>query len=230
MRIVQGRGGAFVVTPTALWVRNSSGVREVYAFGAELAYWKELPRVILAKLSPNGRSLAFVYDKGVHVAFLDGRETIALTDGQSPLISPVGDYPWQPGWSPSGRHLVFLDRAVWNQPIGLWIASVDGSDLRCLSCDPTGTAAVRWFLWHPTEDRLLFVRTKRRAAVGGELLSVGVDGIIEPVAAVTLDEQEEIVGPLAIEDGHLHFKRLWSIDEQYSQHSVTEEQMPIDAL
>ena len=230
VRIVPGRGGEFVITPTALWARDGSGSRIVYEFGAEAFYWKPLAEVILARLSPDGGSLAFVYDKGVHVASLDRDDVVSLTDGRSPLVSPVGDYPWQPSWSPSGRHVVFLDRAVFNQPIGLWMVGRDGGDLRCLSCDPSGVAAVRWFLWHPTEDRLLFVRTTRSSAVGGELLSVALDGVIEPVPAVTLDVQEEIVGPLTIEDGHLRYKRLWSVDEQYSQHTVTREQVPIDAL
>ena len=87
-----------------------------------------------------------------------------------------------------------------------------------------------WFIWHPTEDRLLFVRATRPRAVGGELLSAEMDGTIRPVAAAAIGEFEEIVGPLTIEDGRLRFKRLRSIDEQYSQHSVTEEQVPIDAL
>ncbi len=230
-RIVPGQGGGeFVVTPTALWVRDDAGVREVYRFEAEGPYWRYLPRVILAKLSPDGRSLAFLYAGRVHVASLDSADTIALNDSQSPRVAVGLDYPWQPGWSPSGRHVVFLDRAEWYQPGGLWMASGDGEDLRCLSCDPTGMAAVRWFLWHPTEERLFFLRTARRTAIGGELLSVGADGVIQPVAAVPLADREEIVGPLAIEDGHLAFKRLRWVDEHHSQHTVTDERVPLDAL
>ena len=231
VRIIPGSDGRdFVVTPTALWVRDGDGPREVYRFGAELPFWRNLARVILARLSPDGTSLAFVYDRAVHVASLDRPDTLRLTDGQSPAVAPVGDYPWQPDWSPSGRHVVFLDRAVFGQPIGLWTSRSDGSALRCLACDAAGVQAVRWFIWHPSEDRLLFVRTTRLNAVGGELLSVGPAGIIEPVTAVDLGAQEEIVGPLTIEDGHLRFKRLWSVDDQYSQHTVTQEQVSIDAL
>ncbi len=231
VRIIPGSDGRdFVVTPTALWVRDRDGPREVYAFGAELPYWRNLARVILARLSPDRSSLAFVYDRAVHVASLDRRDTLRLTDGQAPAVSPVGDYPWQPDWSPSGRHVVFLDRAVFGQPTGLWTSRSDGPAPRCLACDPSGVQAVRWFIWHPTEDRLLFVRATRPRAVGGELLSAEMDGTVRPVAAAAIGEFEEIVGPLTIEDGRLRFKRLRSIDENYSQHSVTEEQVPIDTL
>lgn len=230
VRVVAGSGGDFVVTPTALWIRDRNGPHEVYAFGAERPFWRVLPRVILAKLSPDRTSLAFVYAKAVHVASLRTREVIALTDGRSPMVSPVGDYPWQPSWSPSGRHVVFLDRAVYNEPIELWAARGDGSDLRCLSCDPDDEQATRWFIWHPTADRLLFVRTTRRDRVGGTLMSVSMDGAIQPVDAVSLGEFEEIVGPLWIEDGDLRFKLLRSSDALYSQHSTSQERLPIGAL
>ncbi len=230
VRVVSGRDGDFVITPTALWIRDGSGLHEVYAFGAERPFWPVLPRVILARLSPDRTSLSFVYARAVHVASLGTRAVIALTDGRSPAVSPVGDYPWQPSWSPSGSHVVFLDRAVYNEPIGLWAARGDGSELRCLSCDPDDEQATRWFIWHPTEDRLLFVRTTRRDRVGGALLSVDMDGTIRPVDAVSLGAFEEVVGPLWIEDGELRFKRLRSSDALYSQHSTTREGLPIDAL
>ena len=230
VRIVSGDGGDFVVTPTALWVRDGGGAHEIYAFGAERPYWRELPRVILAKLSPDRASLAFVYARAVHVASLATRETLALTDGRTPMVAPVGDYPWQPSWSPSGRHVVFLDRAVYNEPIGLWAARGDGSELRCLACDPDDEQATRWFIWHPSEDRLVIVRTARRDRVGGALMSVDMDGTIRPVGAISLGEFEEVVGPLRIEDGHLRFKLLRASDALYSQHSVTQERLPIGAL
>ena len=230
-RIIPGDGQRdFVITPTALWVRDGSGPRQVYAFGAELPFWKGLPQVILAQLSPDRRSLAFVYDRRVHVASLDAEDTVALTDGRSPQISPVGDYPWQPNWSPSGDHLVFLDLAVFGQPTGLWSVRADGGELQCLSCSADGGQAVRWFLWHPNEDRLLFVRTARLRAVGGELLSAEMDGTVRPVAVATLGEFEEFVGPLRIEDGRLHVKRLRSADAQYSDHTTIRETLPVDAL
>lgn len=220
----------FVVTPTALWVRDGGGPREVYAFGAESRFWKDLPQVMLAQLSPDGKSLAFIYDRRVHVASLDSSETRTLTDGQSPQISPVGDYPWQPNWSPSGDHLVFLDLAFFGQPTSLWTIQADGGGLRCLSCSVDGDQAVRWFLWHPTEDRLLFVRTARLRAVGGELLSADMDGTVSPVAAAALGEFEEFVGPLSVEDGQLHLKRLRSADALYSDHTTISETLPVGAL
>ncbi len=233
VRILRASGGRdFVVTPTALWVRGAIGVREVFAFDAEGPYWAGLPDVILARVSPDRSALVFLYNHRFYKAGVDGSEVIALTNGHMPDVVAGGDFEWQPGWSPSGRYVAFLDQAFLDGAVGLWAARVDGVSVRCLACDRNGREAVRWFVWHPTEDRVLFISGYGfgTVAMGGTLYSADMDGNVQPVAAAALGPREEIVGPLRIEDGHLHFRRLRWLDERYSQRTLADEQVPVGLL
>jgi hypothetical protein len=43
---------------------------------------------------------------------------------------PAGVMPWDPSWSPDGRHILFQDDHRGRE----WIANADGSGVRCLTC------------------------------------------------------------------------------------------------
>ena len=220
----------FVVTPSALWVRGGGGAREIFAFAAEAPNRAGLPAAILPELSPGGDAIAFVYDGRFYVATLDGDGALARTEPRAPYVSAEADYLWRPLWSPSGRHVAFLDHALWENTIGLWVAGADGGGLRCLACNRSGESAVRWFVWHPSEDRVLFVEgfAYGSVAVGGDLLSADMDGTVRPVPAAMRGEREEIAGPLTIEDGYLHFQRV-RFNAEYTDRTYTADRLPIDA-
>ena len=69
----------------------------------------------------------------VHVASLDSPETRTLTDGQSPQISPVGDYPWQP-------NLVAVGRPIWC----FWTWHSSASRPACGRFRPMAAACDAW--------------------------------------------------------------------------------------
>lgn len=236
---VQVRAGTgdreFVVTPSALWIRGPGGARQVFPFTADTPNAARLPADTLPALSPSGDSLAFVHDARVYVAPIDGSGVRALTDPGAPAVSPDADYPWQLGWSPSGQYVAFLDEAFWEHTIGLWVAHIDGGAVRCLACNRDGQSAVRWFVWHPEEDRVLFVEgfAMGTVAVGGGLFSGDVDGTIRTLIASEpghWKEYEEIAGPLRIEDGYLHFRRVRWLDDNFIETSISEDRLPAGAL
>ncbi len=234
VRVLPGAGEReFVVTPSALWVRGGDGAREIFAFAAEAPNGARLPSLILAELSPDGEAIAFVHDSRLHTARLDGAKALALTDPGAPYVTPDGEIPWRPGWSSSGEHVLFLDQAFSEYPISLWVARVDGGEVRCLICNEGGERAVIWFAAHPGEDRVFFVDAPAYGLshAGGDLVSTDMDGNAQPVAAVSRGDDEEIIGPLRIEDGHLHYRRLRWLDFPNSWDSdVTDERIPLDAL
>ena len=226
----------FVVTPSALWVRGGDGAREVLAFATESPNRARLPARVLPELSPNRDAIVFVYDDRLYTATFDGDAALALTEPGAPWVTADADYSWRPGWSPSGDHIAFLDQPFWEYQIGLWVVRADGSGLLCLACNRHGQSAVRWFVWHPREDRVLFVEGSAMGtiAVGGGLFSAEVDGNIRTLIAadpgVGWEAYEEIAGPLRIEDGYLHFRRVRWLDDNYVETRITEDRLPIDAL
>lgn len=240
VRVLPGAGERdFVVTPSALWVRGGDGAREVFAFQAEAPNGADLPAAILPELAPDGRTLAAVYGCRLLVAAIDGDAARAVNDppGGPACVSAEHElsYGWRPGWSASGRHVAFLDQAFWEYPIGLWVARADGGGLRCLACNRDGQSAVKWFVWHPTEDRILFVEgyAHGTVAVGGGLYSAEMDGTIRTIFAADPGDRatyEEIAGPLRIEDGFLHFRRVRWLDDAFIETSITEDRIPIGAL
>ncbi|NNG03080.1 MAG: hypothetical protein HKM95_03145 [Inquilinus sp.] len=219
----------FVVTPSALWVRGGDSAREVFVFDATAPNESGLPAMVRPTLSPDWSALAFVDRGQVHAAHLNGDRAIPLHDRGSPVVEADAEFPWHIGWSPSSRYVAFLDQPFWEHPIGLWLARADGTELRCLFC--AGSYGARWFLWHPTEDRVLFVKASAHghSQYGGTLISVDPDGAMAPVAAAAVDRRQEFVGPLRIEDGQLHF-RLFHYDDSYQKEAETRESLPIDAL
>lgn len=221
----------FVITPSALWLRGGDGPREVFAFEATAPNAGRLIHDLNPAPSPSGDALAFIYETRVYVASLDDPGVRPLTEPGAPYVTAEADYPWRIGWSPSGRHVAFLDQALWEHPIGLWVARADGGALVCVACNRDGQSAVRWFVWHPEEDRVLFVEgfSGGTVAVGGGLFSAEVDGTVSPVAAATRGEREEIAGPLGIEDGHLSFRRVQH-DSEYMDKTMTDDRLPVGAL
>lgn len=227
----------FVVTPSALWARGGDGAREVFVFATDAPGDGMLPAAILPELSPDGAALAFIHGERIYTARLDGDQAIPLNSGPgAPGVSTDADYPWRPGWSPSSRHVAFLDQAFWETDIGLWLAPADGGDLRCLACNRQGQSAVRWFVWHPSEDRVLFVEGSSLGSipVGGGLYSAEVDGTIRTIIpadwSVGWENYEEIAGPLTIADGYLHFRRVRWLDDNYVETSITDDRLSVDAL
>ncbi|NNG03017.1 MAG: hypothetical protein HKM95_02820 [Inquilinus sp.] len=237
IRVLPGAGELdFVVTPSALWVRGGDGARKVFTFATEAPNDGRLPAAILPELSPDSDAIAFVYDDRLYTATVDGDAALALTEPGAPWVAADTDYEWRPGWSPSGRYVAFLDQAFWEYPIELWVARADGGELRCLACNRDGQSRVRWFVWHPGEDRVLFVEgfAMGTVAVGGGLYSAEMDGTVRTVIAVERggkrEDYEEIAGPLRIEDGFLHFRRVRWLDDNFEQISITDDRLPIGRL
>ncbi len=228
------RGRELVVTPNALWLRDGTGARRAFDYAAEQPPVPERTAVP-ASMSPAGDAVAFVAGGAIHTAPIDGGPVVTLTGPDHPGVAADPDYLWRPLWSPSGEYVAFLDQAFWEHTIGLWVARADGSDVRCLACNRDGQSAVRWFVWHPSEDRVLFVEgyAHGTVAVGGGLFSAGMDGSVNTLFAAepgNWREYEEIAGPLTIADGHLHFRRVRWLDDNFVETSITDDRLPADAL
>ena len=233
--IMSKPGRELVVTPNALWLRDSGGARRAFDYTVEPPPLPERTAVP-ASLSPAGDAVAFVVGGAAYAAPLDGGPVVALTGPDHPGVSSDPDYLWRPLWSPSGRYVAFLDQAYWEYPIGLWVARADGGGLRCLACNRNGQSAVKWFAWHPSDDRVLFVEgySHGTVAVGGGLYSADVDGAVRTIIpadpSVGWQAYEEIAGPLRFEDGYLHFRRVRWLDDNYVQNRITDDRLPIDAI
>ena len=111
----------------------------------------------------------------------------------------------------------------------------DTKSFRCLACNRDGQSRVRWFVWHPSEDRVLFVEgfSMGTVAVGGGLFEGEMDGTIRTLIAVEPSDYktyEEIAGPLTIQDGFLHFRRVRWLDDNFVETSITDDRLPLDAL
>ena len=233
--ILPGAGAReFVVTPSALWVRGGDGAREVYAFDAEAPNHAGLPAAILPELSPDGEALAFVYDTyGLLITRPSGHASGVQMEHGYPSVTADADHPWRPSWSPSGDYVAFLGRTNYRDPFRiLWAAPAVDGWAECLTCGRGGQNAVEWFVWHPSEDRVLFVEefAHGTGAVGGRLFSAEMDGTLTEITAVERVGDDEIAGPLRIEDGHLHYRRVRWLDEQKMEKTITDESVPVDAL
>ncbi len=227
VRVLPGPDGdAFILGPSTLWISINGVLRELFAYDVNPQNRSRLPAPIVAIPSPDRRTLILQFDFRLYFADMDRPAAISLMDSRMP-----GIYQPQPRWSPSGRYVAFLDMLEFEVPTGLWIARADGSGLRCLACNRTGRSAVRSFVWHPTEDRVLFIEafSQGTVAVGGDLLSADMDGIVRPVTAINRGKREEIAGDLTISDGFLNFRRV-RFDENYNKKTFIAERLPLDAL
>ncbi len=224
----------FVVTPSALWVRGGDGAREVYGFTAEAPNRAGLPAAILPELSPDGEALAFVYDTyGLNIARQSGHPGGVQMEPGYPYVTPDADHPWRPAWSPSSDYVAFLGKSNYRDPFRiLWMAPNPAGWADCLTCGLGRQHAVEWFVWHPSEDRVLFIEefAQGAGAVGGRLFSAEMDGTITEIAAVERIGDDEIAGPLRIEDGRLHYRRVRWLDDRKIENTITDESIPVDAL
>lgn len=227
VRVLPGSDGeAFILGPSALWVSINGVRRELFAYDVNPQNRSRLPAPIVAVPSPDRRALILQFDHRLYFADIDRPAAVSLMDRRMP-----GIYQPQPRWSPSGRYIAFLDMLELEVATGLWIVRADGSGLRCLACNRTGRSAVRWFVWHPTEERVLFIEAFSQGvvAVGGDLLSAETDGTVRPVTAIKRGKREEIAGDLTFSDGFLNFRRV-QFDDNYNEKTFTAERLPLDAL
>jgi dipeptidyl aminopeptidase/acylaminoacyl peptidase len=131
--------------------------------GAKLQLWvapfdgSAAPRVIAdggdePAISPDGRQVAFVKERAVWVAALDGATPARR------LVSARGD-AGEPRWSPDGRRLAFVAGRGDHAFIGVW--SGDSTPVRWLAPSTSRDGSPRW---SPDGARLAFVR---RPGAGG---------------------------------------------------------------
>ncbi len=225
--VVAGEGGDFVVTPSALWTHQDGKTREVLAFDDPPPKGFAAPHGIQLRPSPDGRAVAFQYGTRVYAAHLGDDEAKRLSgDKEFPAEHIYGP---DPHWSPSGRYVAFHDFLEPEVNTGLWVARANGSGLRKLV--DYGQYAVRGFVWHPTEDRIFFVKSYSMGSVsvGGPIQSVDMDGAIRTVLDQDKDAYQELAGPLRIEDGHLHYRRA-QFDDNWVIQGYTDERVPLAGL
>ena len=226
--VTPGKGGDFVVTPRALWTRQDGEAREVFAFDDPPPRKFAAPGGIRLKLSPDGKAVAFQYGMRVYAVGLGDEEAALLTAGGT-YFGDEHIYGPTPHWSPSGRYVAFHDFLEFEVSTGLWVARADGSELRKLV--DYEQYAVKGFVWHPTEDRVFFVKSYSMGSVsvGGPIQSVDMDGAIRTVLDHDKEAHQELAGPLRIEDGYLHYRRA-QFDDNWVIQSYTDEQIPIAGL
>jgi hypothetical protein len=113
----------------------------------------------------------------------------------------------------------------------LWMVRADGSERSCLidNRDPKSQSAVKDFIWHPAEDRILFIEGYASGTIspGGSIHSVGMDG--KRMKVLANGERIQFVGPMRIDDDFLHYGKL-VFDENYINATRTEERLPISGL
>ncbi len=51
---------------------------------------------------------------------------------------PRGVMPWDPSWSPDGRHILFED----DNHGGEWLTDADGTHMHCLTCEWTDNPSI----------------------------------------------------------------------------------------
>ena len=164
----------------AFALRNN-GSWDIYTMnvdGSNIVQLTHLGNAGAPRWSPDGKRIAFNYksgkkeDSGIYLMDTDGTNITQLT--HYPLVVDP------PEWSPDSMYIVFA--AVDESPINerqtvtaglnksymVYTVKVDGSDLRLLTKDRSGTYPV----WSPDGKSILFVS---RASPGGFYL-VGADG------------------------------------------------------
>lgn len=210
VRVIAGNDGDFVVTPGALWTRAGGKAREVLAFDDPPPEDFEAPDGIGLKPSPDGKAVAFQYGNQVYVADLGGDKVKRIAGGND-----FGDehiYGPTPRWSPSGRYIAFHDFLEFEVKTSLWVARADGGGLRALvdNRPAESQTALKAFVWHPTEDRILFIESYAwgTMAEGGDIRSIDMDGNVRTVRAADKKANQQLTGPLRFEGGYLHYRKL----------------------
>jgi Tol biopolymer transport system component len=142
------------------------------------------------------------------------------------------DYGPVPHWSPSGRYVAFHDFLEWEVKTSLWVARPDGSELRALvdNRSKESDRALKAFVWHPVEDRILFVNGYAWGAApsGGDVYTIDMEGNSKMVVGRT-NTRQNLSGPLRVEDGYLHYHRM-QFDENYNNPTISEERVPLAGL
>ena len=226
--VTSADGGDFVVTPSALWTRQGDRVREVFVFDEPAPRKFAAPGGIRLKPSPDRKAVAFQYGMRVYAVGLGDDEAVQLTAGGT-YFGDEHDYGPTPYWSPSGRYVAFHDFLEFEVSTGLWVARADGSELRKLVNYPEH--AVRGFVWHPTEDRVFFVKSYSMGSVsvGGPIQSVDMEGNIRTVLDNDQAARQELAGPLEIKDGYLHYRKA-QFDDNWVLQTYTDERVPLSDL
>jgi hypothetical protein len=66
-------------------------------------------------------------------------------------------------------------------------------------------------------------------SVGGPIQSVDMDGTIRTVLNDDKAARQELAGPLRIEDGYLHYRKV-QFDENWNERTFTDERVPLADL
>jgi len=239
VRVTAGEGGDFVVTPSALWTRQGSKIREVLPFD-------DPPGHIYLRPSPDKKAVAFEYGEyGDRIYLvrlgdndakqLDGSHTVSDEDAKwldNDASGGPGSDERGLRWSPSGRHIAFHNSVGWEFKSSLWVARADGSELRALVDNRSheNNRALKGFVWHPTDDRIFFVDGSfHSSSPGGSIRSVDMAGNVRTVLERDMKARLERNGPLRIEDGYLHY-RQFKFDENYDRRTITDERIPLSDL
>lgn len=229
--VTPGTGGDFVVTPSALWTREGGKAREVRVFDDPSPDGFAAPDGIRLKPSPDGRAVAFQYGDRVYVAALGDEKAVRIAGGDE--FGFEHDYGPTPHWSASGRYIAFHDFLEFEVKTSLWVARADGSGLHALVDNRPADSqrALKAFVWHPTEDRVLFIESYAwgTVAAGGDIQSVDMAGNVRTVVAADKTRRQQLIGPLRIADGYLHYRKL-EFDAEYSERTVTDAKVPVAGL
>ncbi|MDH3230742.1 MAG: hypothetical protein OEN55_13200 [Alphaproteobacteria bacterium] len=241
VRVVAGDGGDFVVTPSALWTRAGGKAREVLAFDDPAPRGFAAPGGIRLKPSPDRKAVAFQYGARVYAVGL-GDEKANLLTGDRDGFSDEHKYGPTPYWSPSGRYVAFHDTVGPEFSTNLWVARADGSELRSLVDnwverrkavnEYVSIRAVWEFIWHPSEDRIFFVHGYADSTihVGGPIRSVDMAGNVRTMLdSDVLVGYWELAGPLRIEDGYLHYRKV-QYGDNYISRTYTDKRTPLSDL
>ena len=224
----------FVVTPSALWLRSADQAREIYT--AEIQHHERRstrPAEMLAEIAPDGRTLALVYEPHLVIATIDGAADHRLLENGYPYVMENAEFPWRPIWSASGNHVAFLGNPGWGNPAGVWVLrNGDDEYPGCLSCDFGNLRAAEWFVWHPSEERVLFIEDAGDGAAAGgrRLRSADMDGYVSAIDSIALGENEEVSGPLRIENGRLHYRHVQWRDGDRTEEAISDASISINAL
>jgi len=167
-----------------------------------------------ARISPDGKDIVFYQADKIIKQNIESKKITILKQqsaSEDELESPM------PRWSPDGKYIAYLRYNVWEMPTELWIITPNGDENKCIiNCGKEKKRSVKYFLWHPTENKIFYVfgTIHGTVSVGGNICVTDLDGNNIEIIKEDWDKRQEPYREFRIVDNILYYK-MAHFDEQF---------------